>query len=231
MPDCSANNSADHGVYHYLLNGEAQAITEVWERRRLPSGEWLVQSSRRVPGLDIRVEARLTEGLVTGCELQWLAQGQDALIGSYTLNDNSLLVSRSDGAQALANENIEFDASTATPLLSPLLRVFVGPVISRLLETEGLGQVVVPFIGDASARERLLRPQVSERRARVLTEGVTLQLAGADFSCRLCEYQGDQYGPGTRFWLAEDQLLLRYQWQQAPDQQWDVWLERGGKMN
>jgi hypothetical protein len=231
VPECSASDGIEQGAYHYQRNGEAQAITEYWERRLLASGETLMVSSRSVPGLDIRVEARLSEGLVTRCELQWLAQGQEALVSSYSIRGNHLVVTRSDGPRALAGEDVEFDASAAAPLLSPLLRVYTGPVISRLLETGGVGQVVVPFIGDVSERQRLLRPQVSERRARVLEEGVSLRLAGGDFPCRLCEYQGDQYGPGTRFWLAEDALLLRYQWQQAPDQLWDVWLERSGKLN
>jgi hypothetical protein len=41
----------------------------------------------------------------------------------------------------------------------------------------------------------------------------------------VCEYQGDQYAAGTQFWLDEDDLLLRYTWQQSPAQFWDVRLK------
>jgi hypothetical protein len=90
----------------------------------------------------------------------------------------------------------------------------------------GQGAVLLPFIGDPADEERLLRPQVSQRQAKVLEKDVELTLGGTDFRCRVCEYVGDQYAPGTRFWLAEDDLLVRYQWQQAQDQQWEVMLQR-----
>ena len=109
------------------------------------------------------------------------------------------------------------------------MRIYAGPLIARLLAMGGQGAVLLPFIGDPADEERLLRPQVSQRQASVLENDVELQLGGADFRCRVCEYSGDQYAPGTRFWLAEDDLLVRYRWQQAQDQQWDVWLQRSAQ--
>jgi len=216
---------ADSGVYHYLLNGQATQIREHWQRSRQPSGEWLVNSGRSAPGVNIEVEARVTAGLVTQFEVIWRAGEGPGLRAQYTLQDKAVDVARTEGA-VTEHEAVSLDSSKTAPLLSPLMRIYAGPLIARLLAMGGRGAVLLPFIGDPADQERLLRPQVSRRQARVLEADVELQLGGADFRCRVCEYSGDQYAAGTRFWLAEDDLLVRYQWQQGPDQQWDVWLQR-----
>lgn len=215
----------DNGVYHYLLNGQATRIREHWQRHRQPSGEWLVTSGRSAPGVNIEVEARVTGGLVTDFEVLWQAGERPELRAQYTLLDSAIEVVRTKGA-VTEHEAISLDSEKSAALLSPLMRIYAGPLIARLLAMGGQGAVVLPFIGDPADEERLLRPQVSQRQASVLEEDVELQLGGADFRCRVCEYSGDQYAPGTRFWLAEDDLLVRYRWQQAQDQQWDVWLQR-----
>ena len=102
----------------------------------------------------------------------------------------------------------------------------IADYCARPLEQGGRGVVVLPFIGNPALTSRLLLPVSSERQARVLETDAELELAGASVRCRRCEYLGDQYGPGTEFWLAEDKLLLRYQWRQSPQQHWDIWLQR-----
>jgi hypothetical protein len=218
--DCS-----DSGVYHYLLNGQATQIREHWQRHRQATGEWLVTSGRSAPGVNIDVEARVTGGLVTQFEVLWQADDRPELRAHYTVQNNAVEVVRTNGA-VTERELVSSGSSKAAALLSPLMRIHAGPVIARLLAMGGQGEVVLPFIGDSADEERLLRPQVSQRQARVLENDVELSLGGAEFRCRVCEYVGDQYAAGTRFWLAEDDLLVRYQWQQAQDQQWDVWLQR-----
>jgi hypothetical protein len=215
----------DSGVYHYRLNGQATQVREHWQRHRQAMGEWLVTSGRSAPGVNIEVEARMTEGLVTQFEVLWQADDRPERRAHYTAQDNAVEVVRTEGT-VTERELVSLRSSKAAPLLSPLMRIYAGPVIARLLVMGGQGEVVLPFIGDPADEERLLRPQVSQRQARVLENDVELSLGGAEFRCRVCEYSGDQYAPGTRFWLAEDDLLVRYQWQQAQDQQWDVWLQR-----
>jgi hypothetical protein len=216
---------SDSGVYHYLLNGQATQIREHWQRHRQSTGEWLVTSGRSAPGVNIDVEARMTEGLVTQFEVLWQADDRPERRAHYTQQDDAVEVVRTEGTLT-ERELVSLGSSKATALLSPLMRIYAGPLITRLLAMGGQGAVVLPFIADPADEERLLRPQVSQRQARVLEKDVELSLGGADFRCRVCEYSGDQYAVGTRFWLAEDDLLVRYQWQQAQDQQWDVWLQR-----
>ena len=218
----------DSGVYHYSLNGESTAVRERWQRRRHASGQWLVTSTRTAPGVEIAVEARVADGVVMSFEIGWLAQGKSELRWEYRLAPDRVLADCSAGDAPLRREEVAFPAGSKIALLSPLMRIFAGPLIARLLDNGGRGAVVLPYIADPTAQSRLLQPVLSDREARVLESDLELELPGGRFRCRRCEYLGDQYGPGSEFWLAEDELLVRYQWQQSPDQHWDVWLQRDG---
>ena len=221
-----ADSFSESGVYHYQLNGQPTAIEERWERRQQSPTQWLVNSSRVAPGVTIEVEARMVNGLVTQFQVVWRADEGPQLQAQYALQGDILSVVRRRGRALPERENIIVRDNQSVQLLSPLMRIYAGPVIARLLASGGAGTVILPLIGEAMAPERLLRPQISERLARVVAADVALELAGVSFGCQLCEYLGDQYTPGTQFWLAEDDLLVRYQWQQSPSQHWDVWLQR-----
>ena len=224
MPAVAAE-PVDSGLYHYRLNGQDTAIEERWQRYRHASGAWQVSSSRRAPGLDLRVEAQYSAGLVSRFDVAWRQQGGPQLRAGYELAADRVAVSRCLAPQPASSEDLVF-ARHAPPLLFPLMRIFTGPLIAALLRAGGRGAVVLPFIADPTDYSRLLRPVLSEREARVLEEGAKLELDGARLQCRRCEYLGDQYGPDARFWLGFDDLLLRYQWQQSAQQHWDVCLQR-----
>jgi hypothetical protein len=132
------------------------------------------------------------------------------------------------GAGCANEEVIEIlhDGASSRPLLFPLMRIFTGPLIARLLQLGGTGNVILPDINDPGDGGRLLRPLNTQRWARVVDNDALLSRDGLQLKCRCCEYTGDQYGAGSHFWLGEDDLLLRYQWQQSSDQHWDVWLQR-----
>lgn len=215
----------DRGVYHYLLNGEPTAIVEQWQRHRQPSGECLINSSRRAPGVSIEVDAWTERGQVRRFDILWAPDRGEPVSAGYRLDEGVLRVRRRAGMAPPEEHELTAGAGAAAPLLSPLMRVFAGPVIVSLIDGGGRGTVVVPCIDEPAGPERLLQPQVSERSARVLESGVELE-DGAGERCRLCEYRSDRYGPGTRFWLGEDDMLVRYQWQQSPTRQWDIRLRR-----
>lgn len=226
-------NESDRGIYHYLLNGEPTGIEERWQRHRQPSGEWLVNSSRRSRGNHMEVDAWMAAGRVSRFELTWTQDDGEPVRAGYHFGDGSVKVRRHASGLEPQEHEVSFP-DAAAPLLSPLMRVFAGPVIARLLEAGGQGTVVVPSIAQPKATESLLQPQLSTRTARLLETGVELPGVGEDSpepvrGLRLCEYQGDQYGPEARFWLAEDDMLVRYQWRQSPTEQWDVRLQRVGK--
>jgi len=218
VPDLSS------GRYEYLLNGEPTAIRESWTREKLADSLQRWSSTRHAPGVELSVQASVRDGGVYAFEVNWQAAGGDAIRAHYALTDDHLRYQR---WQADISVDIE-----ETPLpgegisvLSPLMRVFTGPVIARLLQAGGEGTVILPAIGEPENTQALLRPQISQRQARVLQAQAQLELGAGSRSCRVCEYQGDQYAAGTQFWLDEDDLLLRYTWQQSPAQLWDVRLK------
>ncbi|MCB1702593.1 MAG: hypothetical protein H6985_18620 [Pseudomonadales bacterium] len=216
----------DSGVYHYRLNGEPVGVEERWQRHPQGSGACRISSSRSAPGVEIVVDALVAGAQVTQFEVVWRSDGQNELRSSYQLLADRVVVNRTVAGEQGQSEEVVFPAEGVAPLLFPLMRIFTGPLIASLLEQGGRGVVVLPFIGNPALTSRLLLPVSSERQARVLETDAELELAGASVRCRRCEYLGDQYGPGTEFWLAEDKLLLRYQWRQSPQQHWDIWLQR-----
>lgn len=220
----------DAGTYQYLLNGVPMDIEESWRRRQQAPGEWWVSSQRRAGGVEIAVDASVVDGLVTGFVVTW--QGNTAKFrADYTLLANRVRIERTCNGADPESMDIPVRNDKPAPLLFPLMRIFAGSLIAELLDRGGVGHVLVPSIVDPESREKLLTPLVSERSACVVEANVTLQSDGLSRQCRRCEYQGDQYGPGTEFWLGDDNLLLRYSWQQSPQQHWDVWLRRGESTN
>jgi len=216
--------AARWGSYEYLLNGEATEVNETWELLGDSAGECQASSRRTAPGVLIEVEAHLSSGQVTWFEVMWQSDDSPAICALYKLRGDALIVSRRQGNETLEEEEILFVEDESPPLLFPLMRIFTGPLISTLLEQGGEGSVAIPSIADPANMTQLLQPKITNRQARILDEQAVLSRDGTGISCRCCEYSGDQYGPGSRFWLDEENLLLRYQWQQAEDQRWDVWL-------
>ena len=220
----------DGGVYHYFLNDEPMPIKESWQRRQQSPGEWWVSSSREAAGVEIAVEASVVDALVSAFVVIWRSEGSE-LRAEYTLMADRVRVQRGRSGSAMQSFDISFSSEAPSPLLSPLMRIFAGPLIAELLDRGGVGQVVVPDIVDHEKAETLLSPLISQRSARILQPDAALTSNKAQIPCRVCEYLGDQYGAGTQFWLDENDLLLRYRWQQSPRKLWDVWLQPEGGTN
>ena len=218
MPEVSS------GSYEYLLNGEITSIVETWARERQSGSQQRWCSSRQAPGVELSVQASVSDGGVRAFDVSWQAAGAAAIRAHFALHDDHLRYERLQEDVPVSIEEIPLPGAGIC-VLSPLMRVFTGPVIARLLCAGGEGTVILPAIGETEDAQSLLRPQISQRQARVLQPQAQLQLETGSHSCRVCEYQGDQYAAGTQFWLDEDDLLLRYTWQQSPAQFWDVRLK------
>ncbi len=211
------------GAYQYLLNGELTDIRESWSCEAAGEGEFLVSSERSAGDVVLQVRARIRDGHVLCCDVVWQSGDEHPIASEFLLQDGGLQVKRKQGSAAVEVTQLAAPAEGIF-LLSPLMRVYTGPVIARLLEAGGKGTVVVPAIGKPEQTDTLLRPQVSERTAVILEADCTVDLGEGAQSCRLCEYIGDQYQQGTHFWLRSDDLLLRYTWRQTPELEWDVRL-------
>jgi hypothetical protein len=215
------------GSYRYLLNGQPTAVTESWDIEGELAAQCQINSLRVAPGVEIEVTAEVSKSKVQGFTSTWRSDSKEAISAQYVLQADRVLVTWRS-ARNTAEEVIEVfhDDVSSAPLLFPLMRIFSGPLIARILNLGGAVKVILPDINDPGDERRLLRPLSTLRRARVIENDALLSLDGVDLPCRACEYTGDQYGAGSHFWLGEDDLLLRYQWQQSDQQHWDVWLQR-----
>ena len=202
----------DRGEYRYLLNGEPTEVTESWVRQQQADGSWRIESERKAPGVHLAVSARGSGRRVRDFAVTWEASQFGNMAADYRPREQGMVATIWQGNRAQKLPAI--DASAL--LLSPLMRIFAGPLIADILDAGGQARVLVPDIRDPGDSSALLRPLVSERSAR---------LVGEQDALREVEYLGDQYGAGTRFWLRSDDLLQRYSWQQDADQFWEVSLE------
>ncbi len=213
------------GSYLYSLNGESVDIQETWLIDGDLSGECRIVSTRRAGDVELQVDATQCVGLVERFEVHW--RDADGVIDAkYDVKDGAPIVEWLD-QDTQRSEDIrppQFFANDL-PLFYPLLRVFTGPIIRSLIARGGEGLVLLPNIETSTARSDLLRPLCSVRHAGIAGEQESLVGEG-DTAAQLCTFVGGHYDEKSRFWLAADNLLERYEWQQAPDQLWEVRLKR-----
>lgn len=216
--------AAQAGRYHYLLDGSGTAIEESWTRRPREGGGHFVHAQRTAPGICLEVNAECDHRGAIQFNLEWQAEHYPPVRALYRLEEGSVSCVRQRGDSDTERWELPFDADAA-PLLLPLLRIFTGPVIARLLEREGDGAVLVPSISDPGDRAKLLAPASSMRGASVLDENQAIELFGRQYNSRRCTFTGERYDESACFWLSDDDVLLRYRWQQPGVGDWEVSLE------
>jgi hypothetical protein len=212
--------SPTQGSYRYLCNGEPMPVSESFSMQGTLTGDCRVESLRRAGEIAIAAEAQLSNGRVTSAALQWRHSGEETIAATFTATADRWLVQR----QGVAIE-LPRDEGSHTPQLFPLLRVFTGPMLLELQSTAGRGSVIVPCIDDPLDRNSLLEPRLSDRCVQLLESDDSLSLAGLQWPCSRYAYTGGRYGEETRCWVSRGGLLLRYCWQQSPEQLWDVQLQ------
>jgi len=220
------------GCYRYYCNGESQAIEEPWSVHRR-AGAVIIRSQRIVPGASLKVQVyassasdQLPTAILGNFNLTWLDSGENPFAGEVSvrqLSDDSefsrLEYTRAVHAGQQAENSTKPEILEATAVVFPLLRIFMGFVVSELLGHGGQANVVVPWIKDPRDHSLLLSPSVSLRSARRCEPDDN----AADGIC--FEYWGDQYQEGTRFWFNRGGLLSRYCWEQEGGRKWEVLLE------
>jgi hypothetical protein len=215
------------GSYQYSLNGKPTEVRETWSLEGDLPGECRITSTRAASGINISVTALVLHGAVQNFSVQWCTGSAENISAHYELRGDRPIVTRR-GMGDTEEEKIEVAVETLNqaPLLFPLMRIFTGPLIARLLAHDSGGTIVLPDINDPADELKLLTPLVSERSAKLVGEELIAATDGEEQLCRRCEYSGGQYTADSHFWLADDNLLERYQWQQSIDLFWDVRLQR-----
>ena len=197
----------DAGRYVYVRNGESVSVDEHWDREHATPDDVFVRSWRATPsGTSIGVEARCNKGLAMTAVIEWESNGPiKRRTVRYAVLRQTLVWSL-DGANHVM-------AVPVGALLSPLLRVFQGPVIAAVADI-GSQAVIVPFLHDPTDAERLLTPTVELRTAQIVEAG--------DDGVDMYTYESSVYDRDARFWIDRStRHLLRYRFRQGSDQ-WEI---------
>ncbi len=217
----------DQGCYHYYRSTdgveEKMPVLEPWSRHQL--GDRVITRAERdaiTLGSQIMVQSSSFDGEVTEFDvvMRKFDQGQVAEVSAhYRCSDHHITVMRVGANDETTEHTLELGAY----IVSPLMRIYTGEVIQRLLG-RGECQVLVPWIRDPNDLEQLLTPLTSQRQAN-FEASETLAVAERMVETRRYQYFGGEYQPGTLFWLDDRDVLQRYLWQQSESTRWDTRLE------
>lgn len=235
LPLPASYQLSEQGCYRYLLNGQLQAISEPWVKALSPDGQSLIHSARFIESLDtallvtqqqqLPLPSTQNQSAQAGfySEIRWRQAGQAdiSVLYQFCQHERQLQLTRVDDT-GLSNSQFH---KPEPFLYFPLLRVFSGPVI-RQLALCGPLPTLVPDINNPANRALLLHPTESLRSAHLQAEE-RIELDGQTYQAQRYRYQSERYQPQDEaaFWTDNKGLLLKYDWQQNPEQFWQVELD------
>lgn len=220
------------GLYLYFLNEQPAGVTEAWGIYQQPDGSFrtrVERDARSTFGVTLLLEAESRTTWAPDNISRFVAQQYDErnaatrdVRAEYVFDAKTVAVARAINGRAVAAERIALPEKV---VVSPLMRIFLGPVI-RQVWRQGSGQpvpVLVPSLEKTLDPETLLRPLFDQRRATLLDEE-ELSLDGHLWRARRFQYLSRHYDASSQFWLDERGVLLRYLFPQSPTQRWDTRL-------
>ena len=213
------------GNYAYYLDGKDTSITESWTIDKDDQGKIVVHAIRDAQVFQSRIEVSATKqsGLITSFQVTW-ENGGDGMVKhvhtNYQISQDVVNVSRAVNGNKKSHT---FNYPTP-PIISPLMRVFMGDTIVKLSKQDDGATVLIPNITNPMNTGTLLLPKIEQRQAKMLhTE--ELELVGRSISADCYSYTGELYDENARFWLDEHHTLVRYTWGK-----WDVFLDQYQRM-
>ena len=154
----------------------------------------------------------------------WQSASEEApKLATYDRDDNQLFVETFGITSEHAKERLTLPHDT---LMLPLMRIFLGPLItSMVFEHGGEGHVMVPTLDDVNA-PTLFSPNLSERKASLVAEELSLAIGNRNLRAHLYKFVGGNYGEESAFWIDPvTQMLLRYEFVHPEDgSRWQVEL-------
>ncbi|WP_337879435.1 hypothetical protein [Rheinheimera sp.] len=225
----------EQGCYRYRLNGQLQAITEPWIKAQNSEGQCLTQSARFIEHLQAALLVTQRQQSPQFCaqnpsvpgnfysEIRWQQQGHNDISALYQFcqQTRQLQLLRTDDT-GLSNSQLHKPEAF---LYFPLLRVFSGQVIQQLALSGPLS-TLVPDINKPADRTTLLQPTETVRSSTLIAEEV-IEMGGQPYRAQRYRYLSERYQAqdDASFWIDNKGLLLKYHWQQNPQQFWQVELE------
>jgi len=215
------------GTYHYWMNGTLSDITETFRIISTPESDTVIESERNAPTFYSRIAVRAVyqNERISHFDIEWQNGNTDAVKfanAHYQFTEDKIIVNRNIDEQA-------FLETLPTPevfIVLPLLRVFTGKAIRETFRL-GNGQrvpVLVPNIKDAKDKVQLLALELDMRSANHIGQE-TITINEQEFTVDIFNFTGGKYDQTATFWIAENDLLLQYEWQQN-DIFWEVKLAK-----
>jgi len=207
------------------MNGAQTDITETFRLISDGTTDTVIESERHSEafGSHIHVSAAYDKKKLTHFDVEWQNKNRNAVQyanAHYQFEEKEILINRNIDEQ-------EFRERLPKPerfAVLPLLRIFIGKAIR---ESYALGRgdwvpVLVPNIQDPDDNVQLLALELSLRSVTYLGRD-TLAINNEEYTADIFNFTGGNYDQTAKVWIAENDLLLQYEWQQG-DVLWEVKL-------
>jgi hypothetical protein len=209
------------GVYLYYRDEQLLDISEAWTLHRTAQGCLVTRVERNAPafGALVLVEARQPEyaSEIEQIEVHWWNNAPGAVhvaAASYRLQDGVIDCLRWVGSSEIMRESA---LTPPTLVVSPLMRIFLGPVLRKVAEM-GEATVFVPWLHDPMDADKLLAIDLERRTARAL-ERTMIEVEGVEHATTCYSYHSRDAEDDARFWVNDAGVLVRYVWNE-----WDIRL-------
>ena len=207
------------------MNGTQANITETFRITSTAEADTVIEAFRHAEafGSQIKVVAEYKENQLAQFDIEWQNDNPNAVQfanAHYQFEETEINVYRNlDGR--------EFHERLPKPeifTVLPLLRVFTGKTIRAAYQLGGGRRVpvLVPNIKNPNDNVQLLTLELNLRSA-IKLESETITIADEEYLAGKFNFTGGNYDQTAKFWVAENDLLLKYEWQQN-DVFWEVKL-------
>ena len=207
------------------MNGTQADITETFRFISNGKSDTVIESERHAEtfGSRIHVSAVYSKKKIKHFDVEWQNKNRNAVHyanAHYQFEEKEIPVHRNIDGQ-------EFHERLPKPerfIALPLLRIFTGKAIR---ENYVLGRgdwvpVLVPNIQDPNDNVQLLALELSLRSVTYLGRDI-LVINNEEHTADVFNFTGGNYDQTAQFWVDENDILLKYQWQQG-DTFWEVKL-------
>lgn len=198
------------------MNDTQTDIIETFRFSTTPELDTTIESERHAPAFNSRiaVHAFYASKHISHFEVDWQNGNQDAVHtanAQYQFTTDKIIVNRSIDGQAF----LETLSMPEVLIVLPLLRIFTGKAIRQAFEI-GNGErvpIFIPNIKDAKDKTQLLTLELDMRSANLIEQD-TININNKEHPADVFNFIGGNYDHTAKFWVAENDLLLQYQWQQ-----------------
>ncbi len=210
------------GVYHYRLGDNDTHIREPWTIHEQADGTFITRVERdaTVFKANLLVEIRSKQSQISNIGIRWTNENEHMVseaTASYEFSEHNLTITRKcEGKQFTENHTLESGV-----VVSPLMRIGMGAVLTKLVNYPDGTQVLIPNIKEPDNPDVLLSAYFEERKATVLSTE-TITAGGVVYQAKRYQYIGELYDESAQFWVDEYGVLLRYTWQQPDGKQWQI---------